>query len=312
MGISRISRNEWIQVDQNYLERINYRRILLKNEQRYCIGSIPASRPAIEELYEEVMINHLPKRFPNMFSIEDNIFTNHVTRCRYLIDVSALTEAYMLNVLAENVEEDFYFMCSDGNGEYRLQAFSSCFPQGLLSSSKLGLSVREIHKPVPGYESRLGNGVDRYFRRMEPEMFFGRLNEKTIFGLSFCLFADISSNFKQWSIQTDGAELFRPMAKNTCDPDLPLPPQGTASNSEIIDIEKTYLRCEHHTLTCLPKTKTVMFCVRTYLTPISQIREEGSGHALADTCDSMPEKFGMYKRRPVWGDQLCGWLREGG
>lgn len=181
MGISRISRNEWIQVDQNYLERINYRRILLKNEQRYCIGSIPASRPAIEELYEEVMINHLPKRFPNMFSIEDNIFTNHVTRCRYLIDVSALTEAYMLNVLAENVEEDFYFMCSDGNGEYRLQAFSSCFPQGLLSSSKLGLSVREIHKPVPGYESRLGNGVDRYFRRMEPEMFFGRLNVRVAY-----------------------------------------------------------------------------------------------------------------------------------
>ena len=53
-----------------------------------------------------------------------------------------------------------------------------------------------------------------------------------------------------------------------------------------------------------------MFCVRSYLTPIKQIKKEGNGPALADACDSMPEKFGIYKRRPVWGDQLCGWLRD--
>lgn len=176
MGLSQVSRNEWIKIDRNYLECINYRRFLLKNEQQYCIGSNPGSRPAILELYEETMIHHLPKRFPNMFSIKGNIFTNHVTSSRYLIDAQRLDEKYMLNVLAENMEEDFYFMCPDGDGEYRLQAFSSCFPQGLLSSSTLGSSVREIHKPVPGYQSRLGNGVDRYFRCMEPGTFIGRLN----------------------------------------------------------------------------------------------------------------------------------------
>ena len=82
----------------------------------------------------------------------------------------------MLHALAENVEEDFYFMVPDAEGDYRLQAYSSCFPQGLLSSAKMGLSVRQIHQPVPGYESRLGNGVDKHFRRMEPGQFVGRLN----------------------------------------------------------------------------------------------------------------------------------------
>ncbi|KAI4123334.1 MAG: hypothetical protein LQ338_005316 [Usnochroma carphineum] len=282
-------RSEWIKIDRRYLERIDRRKYLLKNKQRFCVESNAIARPAIEELYEEVMINQLPKRFPNMFTIRRGTFTNHVTGCRYSIDIRRLNDAYMLNALAENVEEDFYFMCPDDNGEYRLQAYSSCFPQGLFSSSKMGLSVREIHQPVPGYESRLGNGVDKHFRRMEPGVFVGRLN---------------------WSIQTDGDELFRPLAKNTGNPDAPGTVAYAAVQRENIDFDITYLRCEHHTLTCLPKTKTIMFCVRSYLTPIKQIKEEGNGPALAEACDTMPDKFGVYKRRPAWGDQLCRWLRE--
>lgn len=176
MGISRMPRSEWVKIDRKYVERINRRKYLLKNEQPFCVGSDPVARPAIEELYEEIMINQLPKRFPNMFTVKRGTFTNHVTGCRYSVDFRRLADEYMLNTLAENVEEDFYFMVPDGDGEYRLQAYSSCFPQGLLSSAKMGLSVREIHQPVPGYESRLGNGVDRHFRRMEPGVFVGRLN----------------------------------------------------------------------------------------------------------------------------------------
>ena len=309
MGILRMHRNEWVKIDRKYLERIKHRKNLLKNERQFCIGSNLIARPAVEELYEEIMIKQLPRRFPNMFSMKCGTFTNHVTGCRYSVDIPRLDDIYMLNALAENVEEDFYFMCPDGDGEYRLQAYSSCFPQGLLSSSKMGLSVREIHQPVPGYASRLGNGVDKHFRRLEPGVFVGRLNVSNPDPICPSKLSLTFSALK-WSIQTDGDELFRPLAKNTGDPDA----VGTAANAavqrEIIDIDKTYLRCEHHTLTCLPKTKTVMFCVRSYLTPIKQIKEEGNGPALADACDSMPEKFGVYKRRPVWGDQLCGWLRE--
>ncbi|KAL8983873.1 MAG: hypothetical protein Q9177_004853 [Variospora cf. flavescens] len=289
MGIFRMPRNEWIKIDQGYLERINRRKHLLHHEQQFCIDSNPSARFAIKELYEEIMTHQLSKRFPNMFSVKYGILINHVTGCRYSLDLRRLNNAYMLNSLAENVEEDFYFMCPDGEGEYRLQAYSSCFPQGLHSATKMGLSMREIHQPVPGYESRLGNGVDKHFRRMEPGGFVGRLN---------------------WSIQIDGNELFRPLAKNTGDPNNSGTLAHTALQRERINLETTYLRCEHHTLTCLPKSKTVMFCVRSYLTPIKQIREEGNGPALADACDSMPEKFGVYKRRPVWGDQLCEWLRE--
>ncbi|KAL8715169.1 MAG: hypothetical protein Q9220_001127 [cf. Caloplaca sp. 1 TL-2023] len=291
MGISRMPRREWIKIDSEYLNRINRRKCLLKNYPEFCVGSNEAARPAIRELYDEVMNNHLPKRFPTMFFLKRGILTNRITRCKYFTKADELDDTYMLNALAENVEEDFYFMCPDSDGEYRLQAYSSCFPQGLHSAAKMGLSVRQIHQPIPEYESRLGNGVDKHFRRMEPGTFVGRLN---------------------WSIQTDGDELFKPLAKNTGNPDAAGTPAHNAVQQDRIDLNQTYLRCEHHTLTCLRKSRVVMFCVRSYLTPIQQIKEEGHGSALADACDSMPEKFGVYKRRPVWGDQLCRWLRDAG
>lgn len=78
---------------------------------------------------------------------------------------------------------------------------------------------------------------------------------------------------------------------------------------EPLDLSLTYLHVEHHTLTCLPKSKAVMFCVRSYLYPIKDIKEEGNGPALAEACESMPERFGAYKRRTVWGAELGAWLR---
>ena len=176
MGITRIRREEWIDIDCYYLERIKRRKHLLINHPVMCARGNPLARPAVKELFVEIMINQLPQRFPKMFSAIRGTFMNHVTSCKYSLETETLSDEYMLNALAENVEEDFYFMCPDSHGEYRLQAYSSCFPQGLLSPSKMGLSVREIHQPVPGYEKRLGNGVDRYFRRMEPGVFYSRLN----------------------------------------------------------------------------------------------------------------------------------------
>lgn len=176
MGITKMPRSEWIKIDNLYLKRINHRKDLLRTEQDLCVGSNEGAFPAIRELYTEIMINQLPKGFPSTFSTKRGTFVNHITGCKYSINCETLDARYMLNTLAENVEEDFYFMVPDEDGEYRLQAYSSCFPQGLHSASKMGLSVREIHQPVPGYESRLGNGVDKYFRRMEPSVFYGRLN----------------------------------------------------------------------------------------------------------------------------------------
>ena len=50
--------------------------------------------------------------------------------------------------------------------------------------------------------------------------------------------------------------------------------------------------------------------MRSYLTPLTEIRDEGSGPVLAEACESMPEAFAVYKNRLTWGSKLCAWLRE--
>jgi len=139
-------------------------------------GTNEVVNPAIEELYEEIMIKYLPHRYPKMFEIVGNTFKNLATGSDYSINLAQLDHTTMLRNLSENAEEDFFFMCPDGEGDFRLQGYISCFANGFLTTAKLGMSLRDIHQPVPGYEERLGNSADRIFRRMEPGAFIGRMN----------------------------------------------------------------------------------------------------------------------------------------
>ena len=140
------------------------------------MGTSETANPAVRELYEEVMLDLLPKRFPSMFRIKGDMFYNLITGRRHRISSALLDHASMLRHLAENVEEDFYFMVPDAQNGFVLQGFVACFPQGLLPPAKVGMSVSEIHKPVPGYEGRLKKGVDRCFERMGRGQSVGRLN----------------------------------------------------------------------------------------------------------------------------------------
>ena len=175
-GIKKSTKQDWIRIDRNYLERTTLRKNLVTQHPEICMGTSETANPAVRELYEEVMLDLLPKRFPKMFQIEGDIFHNLVTGTQHRISSTLLDHASMLRHLAENVEEDFYFMVPNAQDEFVLQGFVGCFPQGFLPTTRVGMSVSEIHKPVPGYEGRLKKGVKRCFERMERGQFVGRLN----------------------------------------------------------------------------------------------------------------------------------------
>lgn len=176
-GIQKRARQEWIRMDNNYKKRIHEREPLIANHADCTIGTGPLVDPAIEELYTEIMIDYLPKRYPTIFRKEDNMCLNTVMGSRYPLSTENMTPTDMLKYLGLNVEEDFYFMCPDvEDGQFRLQGYVACFPGGFLSPARRGQSVREIHQPVPGYEEKLGKSVDRYFQRIQSGQFIGRMN----------------------------------------------------------------------------------------------------------------------------------------
>ena len=168
-------------MDRGYLDRIRDRTWLIENKPKFTIGTGPLVNPAIEELFTEIMVDYLPRRYPTIFKTKEDTVQNLVTGGTYPCSASGLTPEMMLQFLGTNVEEDFYFMCPDENdGEFRLRGYVACFPGGFLSPARVGESVREIHQPVPGYEEKLGRSVDRYFARMTPGQFIGRMNVSLI------------------------------------------------------------------------------------------------------------------------------------
>ncbi|KAH7361370.1 hypothetical protein BKA66DRAFT_425712 [Pyrenochaeta sp. MPI-SDFR-AT-0127] len=286
MGIQKRVRSEWIRIDCGYLARIEERRPLLEEKPELTIGTGDIVNPAVEELYEEIMIKYLPSRFPTLFKKQGKVVRNLATGEVYPLSTEGLTHLQMLHHMGLHVEEDFYFMCPDPDGQFRLRGYLACFPGGFLSPSRVGESVREIHKPVPGYEQKLGLSVDRYFSRMKAGDFIGRMN---------------------WSLQVDGADLFRTDGNNYY-------PEKDETVKDIKygpPLSDCFLRVEHQTLTALPRSKAIIFTVRSYMTPLTQILSEGDGNDLADAIESMPEGLGNYKMRQYWGSKILPWLRGG-
>ena len=102
-----------------------------------------------------------------MFQLHGSIFRNLVTGVVYNIKETTKQPTDMLRMLSENVEEDFFFMCPNGNGEFCLQGYIACFPKGFLSRGRVGKSMAEIHHPVPGYRERISKGADRFMTRLQ-------------------------------------------------------------------------------------------------------------------------------------------------
>ncbi|KAI1392349.1 uncharacterized protein F4822DRAFT_126330 [Hypoxylon trugodes] len=285
MGIQKRTRSEWIRIDRGYVNRIEERLPLIRDKHEFTIGTGPKVNAAIAELYEEIMIKYLPVRFPTIFKRYKELVKNLATGTAYPLTTSGLTPDQMLAYMGENVEEDFYFMCLDSDGQYRLQGYIACFPGGFLSPARVGESVREIHQPVPGYESKLGLSVDRYFSRMRPGDFIGRMN---------------------WSLQVDGVDLFRTDGNNY----YPETEQAILEDKADPSLDDCYLRVEHQTLTKLPRTNAIIFTVRSYMTLLHQVKAEGDGKALAQAIKSMPGGLGHYKMGQYWGKKLLPWLME--
>ena len=169
-------REDWIRIDKGYLRRLDERRQIMDAHPAESIGSGPQVNPAIEEIYEDLMVHFLPHRFPTMFQINGKMFHNKITGKRYSTDLSTLDHTTMLRNLGENVEEDFYFMCPDEEDEPRLEGWIACFPGGFLTTSRKGMSMRDIHHPVPGYDQRIGKGADRALARLKGGDMIERFN----------------------------------------------------------------------------------------------------------------------------------------
>jgi hypothetical protein len=163
-------------MDKNYLDRVTLRRKVIVEHPATVVGHLYGSRPAVKELYEFLMDDLLPVRFPQMFQRSNGQLNNLVTGHSVPISCpESSTEA--LSQIGNNLDEDFLILLPSNDGDgYTLKAFVTCFPSGFDTSKKLGLKLRDIHGPVPRYKEILNKSMDRYFNMLEAGKFKRRVN----------------------------------------------------------------------------------------------------------------------------------------
>jgi hypothetical protein len=179
---------------------------------------------------------------------------------------------------------------------YHLCAYTTTFPSGFSTASKLSLPLSAIHAPVPSYMPKLSRSMDRFFARLPLGTLARRAN---------------------WTITTT-PDLFTESGTHMHDAESLSPEEAAASiaaQKEGLDVEAMRLRCELQTLFRLPRSGALVFAFKTYTYGLGEVKgEEGMGEALAEATEgfrkgSVPE-MSVYKREAVWGDTVREFLRS--
>ncbi|KAF2500801.1 hypothetical protein BU16DRAFT_259183 [Lophium mytilinum] len=229
-----------------------------------------------------ILTEYLTRRFPSVFKLsEDGIYIrNAVTNETHR--VVAPYDNHPLHVAGRLVEDDLNILTPGPDGEYVLSAVLSAFPAGFHVREKMGKPMTEIHKTVPTYKEKLQKAMNKYFDSVGPSKLVMRLN---------------------WSIN-DHEELFLVEGAHLYENDVPVVDTS-------IDIDQVQLRVERQVLRRLPKSGAMCMLTKTYLYRLVEIAEyPGFAARLAGLLHKLPTKFAFYKRKPVWGEIVLGYLDE--
>ncbi|EEU41406.1 uncharacterized protein NECHADRAFT_95312 [Fusarium vanettenii 77-13-4] len=298
MGIRRDTPSELLSIDHDYLDRVNQRREILKQHEDTVCGFLPGGEQAVLEIYDYFLTEYLPIRYPTMFQLSQDktIFNNLVTNRSFPTKPQDVRSA-LLN-LGEIVEEELFLLMPDSDS-YRLVAYVCCFPSSFDPAEKLGLLLRDIHKPVPGYE-KIGPSMERFFAKLQVGSPIKRQN---------------------WSVQVH-PELFDCEAnhrvKSYDGPGEPSIEDASLQHSLpkrlFANGLQTFLRSELQTLTRFPNTQAILFSFKTYLFKVTDVKAQGQGPEFAEAIEgirhgNVPEMW-EYKGAPRWGETVCRYLRS--
>jgi hypothetical protein len=160
---------------------------------------------------------------------------------------------------------------------------SVCFPNRWDLSSKLGLTMAEVHAPVDRLNEQLQDPIDSFFGRLSVDKPFWRLG---------------------WGV-LDTDDPYQPM-DGTASVPPPIPAIGDPSTGD-----RLFLRVERETLRRFPRTDCVLFTIRTYIRPLSHLveRPQDAGR-LAEALSQLPDDVRDYKRTTELTAAAVHWLSE--
>lgn len=290
MGLRSMPWDEWIELDNHYAKfhADKAARIAQRGDRCCRTDPDPVVQDGALELLEELAA-YLPERYPSMFIKTDvgvtNTFTNEVFDVRKdLLTVNGVREDPM-QLSARLIQDDLAIMFEKPDGEYYLLAGAILLAGFWRLEDKFGMPLSEIHTSgdVPGFKEKLEKGMKNFFRRVQPEKPVLRNN---------------------YFIQVDDALAW---SHSIGDEDAEGIGWFTAEKNKAI--EHHYFRSERQSLRRLPRSGGVVFTIRTYFHPITEIAEEEYVPGrLASAVRSWGEDVSRYKGKERYGEVLLEYL----
>ena len=283
MGLRSMAWDEWIELANHYprFHADKARRIGERGPK--CCKTAPEAYDGAVELLEE-FCDYLPARYPSLYTKTavgmDNLWSGE----SFDIVERPLREDPM-QMAARMVQDDLAIMFERPDGQYYLLAGSILLAGFWRLEDKFGMPLSEIHTSgdVPQFRERLERGMMNFFRRVKPEDPVLRNN----------YFLQVDDDLA-WS-HSIGSEDSDEVAWSTAEKN--------------IAIENHYFRSERQSLRRLPRSGGVVFTIRTYFHPVTEIAAEPYVPGrLASAVRSWGEDVSRYKGKERYQDVLLEYL----
>lgn len=284
MGLRSVRFEDWIQLDNHYprFHADKARRIAERGDR--CCRTLPEAYPAAVELLEELAA-YLPARYPSMFQRDDSGLLRNLWSGE-TFDVAARPLAEdPIATCARLVQDDLAIMVERPDGQYYLLSGAVLLAGFWRLEDKVGMPLSQIHTSgeVPQYREKLERGMMNFFRRLKCDEMYARNN----------YFVQVDDDLAwSWSIGSEDS------------PDISW---NTAEKNRAV--EHHYFRSERQSLRRLPKTGAVVFTIRTYFHPITEIAQEDFVPGrLASGIRSWGPDVQKYKGYQQYGEVLLEYL----
>ncbi|TGO23923.1 hypothetical protein BPAE_0117g00180 [Botrytis paeoniae] len=285
MGLRNMDWNEWIELDNQYMKfHDDKAKRIVERGARSCYTD-PSVFDGAVELLEELCA-YLPERYPTLYKRTPVGMDNLLTNESFNIVERPLAEDPM-QMAARFTQDDLAIMFEKEDGQYYLLAGAILLAGFWRLEDKLGMPLSEIHTSadVPGYQTKLEKGMMNFFRRVQPNGPVQRNN----------YFIQVDDQLS-WS-SSIGPENGAPGSFSW----------DTAEKNKAV--KHHWFRSERQTLRRLPRSGGVVFTIRTYFHPITEICEEPYVPGrLASAVRSWGEDVSKYKGKEKYGEVLLEYL----